>query len=91
MTDSSRTGRNGLLRREQVLFNQKPAAVPVGALPQRKRHSAAGDAPGEPEVRVTKAQDGTIEQITVRCPCGREITLQCEYLSRGDHNAKQSP
>jgi hypothetical protein len=90
MAEAPLAGRDGLFKRERVVFDQQPAGVPVGALPSRKGHAAGADLGTEPEVKVVKAADGTVQQIIVRCACGREITLHCEYFGRGDENAKQT-
>ncbi len=92
MADSSVMGRDGLFKRDRVLFDRQPAGVPVQA-PRPRRPCAEGAADGadcgsQAEVKVARAPDGTIQQITVRCACGREITLHCDYSGRGDDNAK---
>jgi hypothetical protein len=83
--------KNGLVKKDRVVFDAGPARVPVGDLPRRRARPAGADAGGEPHVEVLKAEDGTVQQVTVRCPCGRQVTLQCDYLGRGDEDAKKSP
>ncbi len=87
MADSSVMGRDGLFKRDRVMFDRQPAGVPVQA-PRPRRPHAEGAEGSQAEVQVAKAPDGTIQQITVRCTCGREITLYCDYSGRGDDNAK---
>ena len=90
MAGASFTDSGPILKSDQVGIGSEPASIPVGALPQRRARAGGPDLAGEPEVKFTKAADGTVEQITVRCPCGREVTLQCEYPVRGGENAKQT-
>ena len=75
-------GRNALIERGHVTMAEGTAIVPAGSVP---RPAAAPSAAQEPEVEVIRADDGTIRAITVRCTCGRQITLQCDYVEEGDH------
>ncbi|MHC4481835.1 MAG: hypothetical protein ACYS1C_12835 [Planctomycetota bacterium] len=88
MADGLAGGRGGVLNAEQVVFDEAAVQVPVGELPRRMRLAPEADG-AEPEVKLTRGDDGSVKQITVHCPCGREITLQCEYLAQGENDAKQ--
>jgi len=85
MEDPSNRGKGGLLKQNEVAFAREPVTVPAGNIPARPPAAdrAEPDADGRPEVRLHRAEDGTVRAITVRCPCGREVTLQCEYLDDG--------
>lgn len=90
MAEELPSRRDKLLKEHEVVFHEARANVPVGHLTHRKGRSPRSDAAGEAEVKVTKSADGTVEQITVRCACGREITIQCEYSGRGDDNGERA-
>ncbi len=85
MAEACAEGRHRLLKRDDVALRPEAARIPAPGLP---RPSPAAppqqDAPGEPEVSIVKADDGTVQRITVRCPCGREMTLECEYFAQGE-------
>jgi len=83
--------KNGLVKRDRVEPGAGPARVPVGDFARRRGRPTDADPGGEPDVKVARGDDGTVQQITVRCPCGREIILQCEYFGRGDEDAKKLP
>ncbi|KPK66191.1 MAG: hypothetical protein AMK73_00875 [Planctomycetes bacterium SM23_32] len=91
MTDASGDGRERLLKGHRVQVLQEAVQVPVGRLPVRQTapEPSRGDV-GEPEVQMVRADDGTIQQITIRCTCGRQTTLQCEYLTQGDADEKHA-
>jgi hypothetical protein len=79
----SRT-RGGLLKQQAVAFGGEAVRVPAGAVPApRPAPPAPGQPEGAPHVHLHRDEDGSVRSITVRCPCGREITLQCEYLDDG--------
>jgi len=81
MQQGERSSRGRLLKQDRVVLGQSVARVPAGQLPRPTPRSAQnGD---EPEVHLVRAEDGTVTQITVRCPCGRETTLHCEYPDHG--------
>jgi hypothetical protein len=84
MAQGSSAERARVLKRGQVVFGGGTAKVPVGGLPRGRLLAANAETGGEPEVNVVRGADGTIEQITLRCPCGRETTLQCEYPAQGE-------
>lgn len=75
-------GRGALLRQDRVAFDRTPARVSAGPLPPSCRPPA--EPGGEPDVQLVRAPDGTVIQITVRCPCGRQTTLRCEYSDQGE-------
>jgi len=80
MTQDRTQPDGSLLKGDQIVFQPVPLKVPVaGPAPA----SAPRQPAGEPEVELTRAPDGTITAITVRCPCGRHVTLECEYSDRG--------
>ena len=82
MQQGGRSSRGRLLKQDRVALGQTAARVPAGQLPRPARRPAEPD--GEPEVRLIRADDGTVTQITVRCPCGRETTLDCQYPDHGE-------
>jgi len=79
-------GKDALIGRDGVAMGEGAAVVPAGSLP---RPAAAPPAAQEPEVEVVRADDGTIRAITVRCTCGRQITLQCDYIEEEGHQDGQ--
>lgn len=81
-------GKGGLLKQGTVAFGREAIKVPVGQMPARRHAPSAAHPEGEPEVQLIRAEDGSVRAITVRCPCGREISLQCEYLGDGGTNEK---
>ncbi len=94
MRKSYASSGGGLLKQRGVDFDRKPVAVPVGNLPASAGRPAAGPPAkagspagehleGDPQVHLHRGEDGSVQAITVRCPCGREITMQCEYIDEG--------
>lgn len=73
-----------VVKAKRVTYTEKVVNVRVGQIPRELLSRASGTARAQPEVTVSKAEDGTIQSVTVRCTCGREIPLQCEYLGGGD-------
>ena len=73
-----------IVKAERVAYIEKVVTVPAGQIPREPLSQAQGKAQAQPEVTVSKAEDGAIQTVTVRCTCGREIPLQCEYLDGGD-------
>ncbi len=87
--------KGGLLKQQGVDFGEEPVPVPVAALPAATPRREAAPVPtdpagehleGDPQVHLHRAEDGSVRAITVRCPCGREITMQCEYIDEGGNN-----
>jgi hypothetical protein len=86
MTKAFNPGRGGLLKQGTVAIGREPIRVPVAHMPPRRPAAAAAHPEGEPQVQLHRADDGSVRAITVRCTCGREVTLQCEYLDEGGTN-----
>ena len=82
MNDGPTNDRNGLLKGDQISVGGSSVSVPPGQLPHRRKAKPV-TGPGDPKIDVVRDDNGAIKQITVRCTCGREISLQCEYLSEG--------
>lgn len=83
-------GRDRLLKGHRVVLNDEAARIPAPGLPGPRPAPSPQDGPaGRPEVHIVKADDGTVQKITVRCPCGRETTLECEYFPHGDNDEQQ--
>ena len=92
MHNAVRNRKGAILKEDQVVVRSAPVSVPPGDI-TRPRPRAADTAPGapdEPELNVIRAADGTIQSIHVRCPCGREISLQCEYVTDGGGEDEQA-
>jgi hypothetical protein len=86
---ASTSGRGSLLKQQTVAFGREPVSVPAGSVPARPPAvPAPGSLEGEPHVQLHRDDDGSVRAITVRCSCGREITLQCEYLDDGGANER---
>lgn len=76
---------DSLLKRHLVTDRAGGVDIPTGsAVPQRP---VPIPATGDPGVEVVKAADGTIQRIIVRCPCGRETSITCEYPAQGEEDA----
>jgi hypothetical protein len=75
------SGRGRLLKQNEVAPGAGTVSVPAAQLPRPREAPAATG--GQPEVKLVRGPDGTVQQIRVRCPCGRETTLQCEYPVSG--------
>ena len=73
-----------VVKANHVAYTEKLVAIRVGQIPREPLSQAHGKAQAQPEVTASRAEDGTIQSLTVRCTCGREIPLQCEYLDGGD-------
>ncbi len=83
-------GSNKLLKSEYIRLQKKAVRIPVGEAVCRQHKETPQKGRTQPEVDFVKAQDGTVQSITVRCTCGRDITLQCEYLEDGGENGQES-
>jgi hypothetical protein len=90
MAEGGSTVRECVLKGPQVVLDDGVVSVPVGEIRRRRPPAPSADTDGQPEVKAVRNDDGTIEQITVRCPCGRETTIQCEYLVQGERNEDES-
>jgi hypothetical protein len=88
MGKTSNLSKGGLLKQGSVAIGREPVKVPVGHVPARRPAAPAAHPEGEPEVQLLRAEDGSVRAITVRCTCGREISLQCEYLENGGTNER---
>ncbi len=55
----------------------RAAQLPPDAVKKRKKIGPECQS-SEPEVEVQRSGDA-IQSITVRCPCGETIVIQCEY------------
>ena len=86
MEQGFRAGRDGLLKEQKVSLGEQAVKVPVGQVPRKTQRMTGADAGPQAEVKTVRGEDGTVRQITVRCPCDREITLQCEYLGQGEQD-----
>ncbi len=82
--DMSRA-KDGLLKGDAVR-NGGPVRIPAAPLPSPRPPERHDEEDGEPEVELHRGPDGAVSAISVRCPCGREITLQCEYLNGADED-----
>jgi len=82
MPKGSRRDKDGLLKADEVSTGGAPVPISPGELPPPSagRPAAAGE---QARVEVVKDDDGAVRSIVVRCSCGREITLQCEYQDGG--------
>ena len=75
--------RSKVLKSDHVTLTEQKVRVPGGAELSRADIDLTFGKHSEPHVDITREPDGTIEAITVRCTCGREITLHCEYPDEG--------
>lgn len=78
--------RSGLLKRKSVTYGARQCPIPAESSEQERSRCAPepeSRAEEEPSVELHRGPDGTVSAITVRCSCGNEITLQCEYLGEG--------
>ena len=54
-----------------------PVAPDTGT---NSRNEEAGEGlEGEPELDLVKNDEGTVTHMHVKCPCGRELTVECDY------------
>jgi len=83
------SGEKRVIKADDVLLGEEAVQVPLRE-PQLVR---APDRPaeGEPEVSATHAEDGTVQTIEVRCPCGRVTVLQCDYSEQGAEDEPEDP
>jgi len=82
--------RSKVLKREAVALQDQKVKIPAGMCGGQAGDGACRPEvdlnftkPLEPHVDIVRGPDGTIEAITVRCTCGRETTLHCEYQEEG--------
>jgi hypothetical protein len=78
--------RGAILAHQRVVSLGEPVRVPSGQIPQHRPSTANSAGVGNAEVDVATDERGVVQSITVRCSCGREVTLKCEYLPEGDEN-----
>lgn len=86
MENGLSNGRDPLVKAERTFVREEAVKIPAGSVPRTAPQPAPAD---DPEVSVVKADDGTIRVISVRCTCGREITLHCEYLREGGDDDRE--
>ena len=83
MVHSSGRGATEVLDHDRVSFDAQACRIPVGEIPAAQPAAAPHEDGREAILDFLRAQDGTVEAIIVRCLCGRELTLQCEYEEDG--------
>ena len=88
MRQGEHGGPGSVLKQDRISLNQAAARVPAVELPRQQ--PPRPDSQGEPEVHLVKAKDGTVTRITVRCPCGRETTLDCQYPDQGETDGPET-
>ena len=81
MPDQPTDQRGRLFKGGQTAVGREDVKIPAGRLPAPTRGARAAGGGQPPEIGTVLAADGTIEQITVRCSCGEEIVIQCDYLA----------
>jgi hypothetical protein len=77
MTRNRQARRDNLLKRHRVRRGAEPVRISIGPLPEPVHEHAGQD--GEPEVTPVTGPDGEVRCIVVRCACGREIRIDCQY------------
>ncbi len=72
---------NKLLKRRRVRHSRVVRKVPCGTPPagEEDRDTSAEVPSGEPELEPIQDDEGTVTHIHVRCPCGRELMVECDY------------
>jgi len=65
-----------LLTRERIAASGGPVRIPTGARPDARPAPPTG---GTAQVDLVRDDDGTVQAVVVRCPCGRVTTLECRY------------
>jgi len=84
MAKTPTKGKSRVLKHEEVEFSGEPVRVAVAKTAlQEEAPGPSRQVRAEPEVVPERAEDGTIERITVRCTCGRETVINCDYLDEG--------
>ena len=68
-----------LLTRDRIAVKTGRVRIPSGTSAVAGRAGRAPHPSGEAQVDVVRGNDGTVESIVVRCPCGNVTTLQCRY------------
>jgi len=85
MAEELLQGKARLLKGKHVTLGREPARVAIPeTCARRGEASPARERRREMTVTPQRREDGTIEAITVRCMCGREITLMCDYQDGGE-------
>ena len=83
MDDNPVADKDGLLKAEHIVYDTAPMRVPQGSVASRAASARPEQLGGEPDVDYIRDENGAVKSILIRCACGREITLQCEYLEGG--------
>ena len=91
MRSDLRSANQPILKQQQVIVRGEPVAIPSGGTAPRAEAPAGPPASDKPDVQLIRADDGSVRSIRVRCACGREITLQCEYFADGGEHEKGTP
>lgn len=79
-------GKGRVVKGDSVSIQPEAVLVRVGKTEPGSTESPPAEPSqeeGTPEIETTRSEEGLIQAITVRCPCGREITLNCDYLDDG--------
>ncbi len=88
MHDYEPSSRKTVLTEDRIVVGREPVSVPSGRMPKPRKAPAPAETAHEPQVQAVTGPDGSVHSILVRCTCGREITLQCEYFADGGEDAK---
>ena len=87
MDETSAKGKGRLLKGDQISLSPDAVHVHVSQIKIHRPAKPQEPVRHAPEVSTARAEDGTIRTITVRCTCGREIQITCDYLDEGENNA----
>jgi len=78
------TASSKILSSSDVRISDAPVRVgeaqAPGASPNLNGHGS-GDGKHEPEVSLEHDAAGNVATISIRCQCGEEITIACDYPS----------
>ena len=89
MTKTPNKNGSKVLKSEQVNLGKKSVSINCASASCQPAGGGASGGPTQPEVIPNRSADGKISTITVRCSCGREIHINCDYLEEesADENA----
>lgn len=84
MSTERHSGHGRVLKKDRVRLDAERIKVSPGPDARATERPTRRD----PEVKLRRADDGRVKEITVTCSCGHDIHLTCEYGEETDDGSE---